>query len=62
MSLRCSISLVWCSYNSYIDEPLRGINVYANMKAQKTDGSFQRLYYAPAAKLDMEGADQTTSY
>lgn len=46
-----------CSYNSYIDEPLRGINVYANMKAQKTDGSFQRLYYAPAAKLDMEGAE-----
>jgi len=44
------------SYNSYIDEPLRGINVYANMKAQKTDGSFQRLYYAPAAKLDMEGS------
>lgn len=44
------------SYNSYLDEPLRGINVYGGLTSQKTDGSYQSLKYVAAAKLDMEGA------
>ena len=43
------------SYNSYIDEPLRGINVYANYREQKTDGTTKILPYAAAAKFDFEG-------
>lgn len=52
-----------CSYNSYLYEPLKGVKVYANLKAQKPDGSFQRLYYAEAAKFDMEGvSDSLTAF
>lgn len=43
------------SYNSYIDEPLRGIKVYANYREQKTDGTTKVLPYAAAAKFDFEG-------
>lgn len=44
------------SYNSYITEPLKGLKVYANLRAQKTDGSIQRRYFVEAAKFDMEGS------
>lgn len=43
------------SYVSYIDWPLRGVDVYANWSAQQTSGKFKRFEYVQASKLDMEG-------
>lgn len=43
------------SYNSYIDWPLRGVDVFANWTAQQTTGKFKQFTYLQASKLEMEG-------
>lgn len=43
------------SYNSYIDWPLRGVDIFANWTAQQTTGKFKQFTYLQASKLEMEG-------
>lgn len=44
------------SYNSYIDSPLKGIIVYSDTTAQKTDNTFESFKFSEAAKFDFEGS------
>mmetsp|Transcript_6836 Transcript_6836/g.19716 ORF Transcript_6836/g.19716 Transcript_6836/m.19716 type:complete len:804 (+) Transcript_6836:5446-7857(+) len=44
------------SYNSYIDWPLRGVDIFANWTAQQTTGKFKQFTYLQASKLEMEGS------
>lgn len=44
------------SYISYIDWPLRGVEIFANWSAQQTSGGFKKFTYVQASKFDMEGS------